>query len=136
MGKLIQKKHRGRIITIGELSIKKNHNKEQPNQTVLVFKVFHGKVFKEEDLFIFHFSKSLNSWCLNLNFSLISLNMLSNSRLLDEVYCHFKPNQTITIDEFTELLTDNFDIFIEGNTPTRRIRTTIADLFKRIFSRN
>lgn len=136
MGRIISKIHGGREIVIGEISVKKNHNPDNRNEMVTIFKVFHSGIGSEEDLFVFSFNPLLQDWVLQLDKCFICIDILSNHKLLDEVYSKLSPSKVITIQEFTNLIYDeHFQIFVETNPPIKVDRLSWLRWIKKFFRR-
>ena len=131
MSQIISKKHNGREIAIGEISVKQSNIK---NELVTVFKVYHQGPHSEEDLFMFRYNKHMKDWVLDLEMSLVSLTKKTNYRLIKEVYSNFKSSDHLSIQKFTDLLLEKyFDIFIESNRKAFKCRFTFREFLKRMF---
>ena len=131
MSQIISKKHNGREIAIGEISVKQSNIK---NELVTVFKVYHQGPHSEEDLFMFRYNKHMKDWVLDLEMSLVSLSYKTNYRLIKEVYSDFKPDEPLNIQQFTDLLYDaHFEIFVESNKKAFKCRFTFKVFLKRMF---
>jgi hypothetical protein len=134
MSRTISKNHQGKEIIIGELAMKKNHNPDKPNEMVALLKIFHAGPGSEEDFFIFHFNSLLKDWILQVEKSVICIDMKSNHRLHDEIYSTLSQNQVITIQEFTDLLCEkHFEIFVEASFPTNVAKRNLKYWLKNWF---